>query len=96
MRKANVLVMGARMFEKIRSNEVKCVILNKEASERSQKQIKDKCAYYHIQVIEIEDSNDLIEPLGQFVAAVGICEIAMAKEFCEKVGVEYGKIKNKE
>lgn len=95
MRKAGVLVVGARLFEKIRSQDVKCVLLNKDASKRSQKQIKDKCSFYKIQVIETIDANDLIEPLGQFVAAVGILDAVMAKEFCEKVGVEYGKISSK-
>lgn len=95
MRKAGVLVVGARLFEKIRSQEVKCVILNNQASARSQKQIKDKCAFYQIQVIETFDANELVDVMGQVVAGVGILDITMAREFCEKVGVGYGKIKSK-
>ncbi len=92
MRKANVCVVGARLFEKIRSQEVKLVILNTNASKRSQKQVKDKCAFYKIQVIESFDGNDLVDVMGQVVAAVGILDVTMAKEFCEKVGEGYGKI----
>lgn len=90
--KANGLIVGARLFEKIRRQDVACVLINEDASVRSTKQIKDKCIFYKIRVIEKVDAKSLEEICGKFVAAVGIIDKSMAKEFCEKVGVEYGKI----
>ena len=93
--KAGAIVVGVKLFEAIRNRSVHLVFLNPEASIRSSKQIKDKCAFYGIELIEGLESNQFLE-IGKFVAAIGITNQQMAKSIKEKVGGSDGKTSKEE
>lgn len=93
--KASAIVVGVKLFEAIRTKSVYLVFLNPEASDRSSKQLRDKCAFYHIELIEGLDAKAFLE-IGKFVAAIGITNQQMAKSIKEKVGGSDGKTRKEE
>ena len=72
----------------IRKNpqKVYLVLLAKDASERTKKQITDKCAYYKVKLLEIDlDMNALSSALGKssLVAACAITNKGLAEKIEE-------------
>lgn len=79
VRRANALVSGAKLMEKLTQHEVYLVLLNPAASERSKKHIRSRCEYYHVPLREDIDEQTIQSINDQFVAAVGITHLQMAK-----------------
>ena len=79
-KRANALVSGDRMLEGIRNKKVYLVLLSKDASERSQKVIRDKCAFYQIPLIDDLDGNLLQLNINLTAIAIGITNSEMANK----------------
>lgn len=79
VRRANALISGAKLMEKLASKEVYLVLLNPAASERTKKHIRNRCLYYQIPLREDIDEASIQSISDQFVAAVGITHQQMAK-----------------
>ena len=79
-KRANALVSGDRMLEGIRNKKVYLVLLSKDASERSQKVIRDKCAFYQIPLIDDLDGNLLHLNINLTAIAIGITNSEMANK----------------
>ena len=93
--RAGAIVVGVKLFDAIRNKCVYLVFLNPQASIRSSKQVKDKCAFYGIELIEGLEAQSFLE-IGKFVAAIGITNQQMAKSIKEKVGGSDGKTSKEE
>lgn len=85
VKRANALVAGDRMMEGIRNKSVYCVLLTTAASERTQKQIRDKCAFYKIPVIDQIEQTELVEAIGDVFVAVGITQSQMAAKIIQEM-----------
>jgi len=79
IQRSNGFVYGFKLMNQIRKNKVYCVILSSKASLRTQKQIKDKCAFYHIPVLEV-NQEDVLHIIGEAYVALGITSQRMAKK----------------
>ncbi|MFV0479713.1 MAG: L7Ae/L30e/S12e/Gadd45 family ribosomal protein [Anaerorhabdus sp.] len=79
-KKAGKTAIGDTAIEMIRSQDAKLVILSKDCSERTKKQVNDKCNTYHIEILEIEQSEVLSSAIGRSsVAFVAICDSGFAE-----------------
>lgn len=80
VKKARALVYGDALIEAIRSRSVYLVLLSDRASDRTRKQIKDKCAFYQIPVFDDVPSEVFADIKGKTVAAFGINNPKMANK----------------
>jgi ribosomal protein L7Ae-like RNA K-turn-binding protein len=82
--KANALVSGDQILPAVRSNKAHLVIITHDASDRTRKQYKDKCAFYHIDVIESFSSFELSKAIGKTSrVACAVTHAALAKQIKE-------------
>lgn len=82
--KANGLVTGDQILPSIRANKASLVIITSDASNRTRKQLKDKCAFYHVEVIESFTSIELSKAIGKTSrVACAIVHNALAKQIKE-------------
>lgn len=80
MKRAGVLVYGDDLLPSIQKNSVSLVVLASDASERTQKQILDKCKFYHIDVIVFPTRTELSQAIGmENRVAVGIGDRGFVK-----------------
>ena len=63
--RANQVVTGDTAMEAIRNKKAKLVIIASDASENTKKKVQDKCAYYNISWIELEDSFQISYAIGK-------------------------------
>ena len=80
IKRANALVSGDRMLEGIRNKKVYLVLLSRDASERSQKVIRDKCLFYGIPLLDDLDGQLLHANINQTAIAIGITNVDMANK----------------
>lgn len=80
VKKAGAVVYGDALIEAIRSHSVYLVLLSDRASERTQKLIKDKCAFYQIPLIDAIPFTVFADVMGKTVAAFGISNQKMASK----------------
>lgn len=80
VKKAGAIVYGDALIEAIRTKKVYLVLLSDRASERTQKQIKDKCAFYQIRLIDNIPAEHFTDIKGKTVAAIGIDNQKMASK----------------
>lgn len=85
VRRANALIWGARLMEGIRKKEVFLVLISEDASERTQKQLKDKCAFYQIPFIEGIKASELESYSDQVVVSFGITNAQMAQKLLNEM-----------
>ena len=85
VKRANALVAGDRMMEGIRNKSVYCVLLTTAASPRTQKQIRDKCAFYTIPLIDGIEQAELHAAIGEVFVAVGITNSQMAAKILHEM-----------
>ncbi len=90
VKRANAVVSGDRMIEGIRKKNVYCVLLSNNASERTQKVIRNKCAFYNIPIIDSIDTVDLQSIIGENVVAIGISNYEMAQKVLKEMRCLYG------
>lgn len=80
IKRANALVSGDRMLDGIRNKKVYLVLLSRDASERSQKVIHDKCSFYGIPLLDDLDGQLLHANINQTAIAIGITNVDMANK----------------
>ncbi len=79
-KRAGKLVYGDDLMAAITGNKVKLVILSTDASDRTKKQITDKCAFYKIKCIEFVNREELSSAIGMHNrVAVGIDDYGFIK-----------------
>lgn len=80
VKKAGAIVYGDALIEAIRNKKVYLVLLSDRASERTQKQIKDKCAFYQIRLYDNIPGEHFTDISGKTIAAFGINNQKMASK----------------
>ena len=95
IKRANALVSGDRMIEGIRKKNVHCVLLSNSASERTQKVIRNKCAFYNIPIIDSLSTIELQSVLSGNVVAVGITNYEMAQKVLKEMRIFDGETDKK-
>jgi len=90
VKRANAILSGDRMIEGIRKKSVYCVLLTNNASSRTQKVIRNKCAFYNIPIIDSIDTNELQSVIGENVVAIGINNYEMAQKVLKEMRCLYG------
>jgi len=79
--KAGKLSYGDKAIKSIQSKEAKLVLLTSDASDKTKKRITNKCFYYQIEVVLIDDSVYLSQSIGRSNCMyVSILEEGFAKE----------------
>lgn len=81
----NVAIGTAAVLEEVRRPGKKCVILANDASDRTKKQITDKCAFYNVPLVRLDTPMD---ELGQRIgkgptACVAVTNDALASKIME-------------
>ena len=90
VKRANAILSGDRMIEGIRKKNVYCVLLTNNASARTQKVIRNKCAFYNIPIFDSIDTFDLQTIIGENVVAIGINNYEMAQKVLKEMRCLYG------
>ena len=80
VKRAGAIVDGDARMEAIRNQSVYVVLLSDRASERTQKQIKDKCAFYQIRLFDNIPGEHFTDIKGKTVSAIGINNQKMASK----------------
>lgn len=84
--KAGKTVMGGAACDAgIKNGKVKLMLVDGEASQRTKKDFTSACAYYEVDIIVLDDTNDLEKRFGRKL--VGITEAGFAKKAKELCGV---------
>ena len=78
---ARKIVVGDSLAQAIRQQKVALVIVAGDASLRTQKVIKNQCAYYNVNYQVTATKHTLARAIGKTeVAAVGIIDAGLAKQ----------------
>lgn len=82
--KANALVSGDQILPAIRASKACLVIITDDASQRTRKQLKDKCSFYRVDVIESFSSFELSKAIGKTSrVACAVTHATFAKQIKE-------------
>lgn len=85
--RANKIVSGETLLKKIRSHDVKFVIIAKDSSENTRKKISDKCNSYSIDFVVCSSIHELSHAIGKNNrVAVGIIDSGFSKKIKEEIG----------
>ena len=96
MVRAGALVSGSQVLPAVRQKQAVLVLLASDSSQGTQKQVTDKCHYYQVECLMVEDSQALSTAIGKHNRkSVAILNAGFAKKLKEKLGVgeEYGETK---
>ncbi len=78
--RASKLSFGENAIESIRANQSHLVLITNDISARSQKKVEDKCSFYHVEMLKIDDSQTLACYLGKNnIKVISINDIGFAK-----------------
>ncbi len=78
--RARKIVSGDELFESIRNQKVHLVILASDAGANTKKKVNDKCAFYNVKILEIEDSKRMNHAIGKKNRmAIGITDEGFSK-----------------
>lgn len=85
--RARVVTTGTDLILKtVRNHSAQLVLYASDASENTKKQITDKCHFYNVRAIEVEDSVLLSQCIGKSGRmAVAISSEGFAKRLIEKL-----------
>lgn len=79
--RARKLSMGDTLIEDIRKKNAKLVVICMDASENTKKKLTDKCTFYKVNYVFIDNSVQLNAAIGTFnYMAVGVLEEGFAKK----------------
>lgn len=82
--RARKLVTGDKLIPGIQNQSVKLVLIASDASDNTKKKLTDKCSYYGIEWLMIEDSNELSHAIGKVNRmAVGVIDEGFSKKINE-------------
>ena len=83
-RKAGKVKIGEKALESVKSGEAKLVLLASDASERTKKKVQNKCTFYQVNLVCIENSTLLSQSIGKTnCMMVAICD----KGFAERLEI---------
>lgn len=86
--RARQIATGSQVLNAVRKQQTKLVLYASDASQNSIKQIVDKCRYYKVTAIAVEDSELLSRAIGKSGrVAVAVLSDGFAKKMLEKLGV---------
>lgn len=88
------LVFGEALYPLIAKGSIYLVILASDASANSTKKVNDKCAFYHVPVLQTSTKSELGHAIGKGeVAALGITHrgLALSLNADKKEGATHGK-----
>lgn len=78
-RRANKIVIGDTLIEKIRKEQVYFVIVASDASDNTKKLILNKCKYYSVECVIILNKEIISRLVSKnLVSAIGISDINLA------------------
>ena len=78
--KAGKVHTGEKALESVKSGEAKLVLLASDASERTKKKVKNKCTFYHVNVVSVDDSIRLSHSIGKTnCMIIAICDEGFAE-----------------
>ncbi len=83
--RANAYSYGDRLMHDIRKSNVRVVLLSDAASQRSAKQILDKCKTYQVEVIQAVEQSLLEHYFNRSVIAIGITDKHMAEKVVKEM-----------
>lgn len=63
--RAKKIISGEELMDAIRKKKVSLVLVSNDASENTKKKYSDKCRFYEIDMITIDDSNRLNQAIGK-------------------------------
>ncbi|WP_163101543.1 YlxQ family RNA-binding protein [Peribacillus alkalitolerans] len=64
--RARKLISGEELvIKEVRNGKAKLVILSNDASNNTEKKITDKCSYYNVPVVKVEDRTQLGHAIGK-------------------------------
>lgn len=82
--RARKLVMGDKLIPGIQNQSVKLVLIASDASENTKKKLTDKCTYYGIEWMLIDDSVSLSRAIGKVNRmAVGVIDEGFSKKISD-------------
>lgn len=84
IKKARAIVYGDALMASIRKQRVYAVLISSGASERTKKQLVDKCTYYHVPVMHVAAESKLFVYEDKIVAALGVTQRSMALRLIEE------------
>lgn len=84
--RAGKLIDGVELtIEKVRVEEVKLVLVGKDAGKNTQKKVKDKCSFYQVPCLDCFDSVELSQAIGKNRMVVGILDNGFAQKIEELI-----------
>lgn len=90
--KANKLQFGESALEAIKSNRASLVLFTNDISDMSRKRVLEKCEFYKVKYLEIDDSEFVSKLLNKkIVKLISVNNTGFAKSLKEKGGIEDGK-----
>lgn len=82
--KAKKMLLGEQILKNFKS--VKILILAKDISSSSRLRFEKKCHYYHVDIVDIFDTNQLSIALGKkTIKAIGITDEGFKKTLLKKL-----------
>lgn len=86
--RARKLALGEGVLTAVRGKQAYLVLYTSDASENTKKQITDKCKFYGVEALEVEDSLILSQAIGKTDRkSVAILDAGFARKIKEKLGV---------
>lgn len=80
--RAKKILTGETAMEAVKNKEAKLVVYASDASEKTKKRILEKCRFYEIDTIEVEDSVQISSAIGKVnCVMVAITDSGFAKKF---------------
>lgn len=67
---AKKVSFGDKVLESIRNHSAKLVIMASDTAGNSRKKITDKCAFYNVELVEVDDSSLLSEVFNKNVVKI--------------------------
>ncbi len=61
----NMIIGQENVVNKIRTKQLQLVVISNVASDNTKKMIRDKCKYYEVELIEIEDNGAIEKSVGK-------------------------------
>lgn len=84
IKKARAIVVGDALMAAIRAQSVYLVLISSGASQRTHKQLADKCTFYRIPVMVVDVNTGIFHLGEKTVAALGITQRSMAKHLIDE------------
>ncbi len=82
----NMVLGQDDVVNSIRKNKVALVIISNDSSDNTKKKLWDKCKYYNIKIIEVNDEGQLAKSIGKKkIKVMGIKNKKLADKIYEQI-----------